>query len=135
MVNWLRSLFRMLLNTRKRVRYIDTLLRRYKFTESDIETALLLYDHMKVMFVDDMTGSLYIGKRHSDGFYDGQCIGYCGRDGAALYNIINGIYPPWRWEPFMMSRLFEENPRLFEEMDIPKFKSTAELRMKLELRG
>ena len=132
MVNWLRSLFKKALNARKRVRYIDTLLRRYKFTESDAETALLLYDHMKVMFADDMTGSLYLGKKHSNGNYSGQCIGYCGRFGAILY--VTGLYSR-KLVPFTVSGLFEERPELFGKLNIPRFKSTAELKMKLELSG
>jgi len=126
----------MALNARKRVRYIDTLLWRYKFTESDVKTALLLYDHMKVMFVDDMTGSLYFGKKHSDGSYDGQRIGYCGRLGAILYtkDPLNGPYSR-KFALFTISRLFDERPELFSKLNIPKFKSVAELKMKLELSG
>ena len=140
MVNWLKVQFERLLNARKRARYAKTLSKTFKFTERDIEVALLLYDHLGLKFLVDVNGSLYFGKLDSDGHYAGRCIGYCGHGGGYFYSdLVSEVYSA---NPSLI-----DNPSLIEffggvskrlgvyGLDIPKFKSVAELKMKLELKG
>ena len=96
------------------------------FAESELEALALLKDHLGIV-LSVSNGALYMGRidGDSDGLpHDFRKIGF-------IYNRVPMLFGYPRFNFPGLHLLVKR----YYGIDIPQFKSTAELRMKLELRG